>query len=71
MRRLIIMVGLWWLVGLIVAGYTIPTLSARGGPFGQSGLGWYHPYRTEYERMLYPTVRISSPAGTGSGVVIS
>jgi len=30
-----------------------------------------NPYQEEYERMLYPTVRISSPAGTGSGVVIS
>jgi len=30
-----------------------------------------HPYQDEYERMLYPTVRISSPSGTGSGVVIA
>ena len=30
-----------------------------------------NPYQDEYERMLYPTVRISSPSGTGSGVVIS
>jgi len=30
-----------------------------------------NPYQTEYEQMLYPTVRISSPAGTGSGVVIA
>ncbi len=28
-----------------------------------------HPYQEEYEQMLYPTVRISSPAGTGSGVI--
>ena len=28
-----------------------------------------HPYQDEYERMLYPTVRISSSAGTGSGVI--
>ena len=30
-----------------------------------------NPYQEEYERMLYPTVRISSPGGVGSGVVIS
>ncbi|MFH1231985.1 MAG: serine protease [Planctomycetota bacterium] len=30
-----------------------------------------NPYQEEYEKLLYPTVRISSPAGTGSGVVIS
>ena len=30
-----------------------------------------HPYQDEYEQMLYPTVRISSPSGTGSGVVIA
>ncbi|MBI5779862.1 MAG: trypsin-like peptidase domain-containing protein [Planctomycetes bacterium] len=30
-----------------------------------------HPYQDEYERMLYPTVRISSPAGTGSGVIFT
>ena len=30
-----------------------------------------NPYQEEYERMLYPTVRISSPSGTGSGVIIS
>jgi len=30
-----------------------------------------HPYQDEYERMLYPTVRISSPAGTGTGVIIT
>jgi S1-C subfamily serine protease len=28
-----------------------------------------HPYQDEYEQMLYPTVRINSPAGTGSGVI--
>ena len=27
-----------------------------------------HPYQEEYERMLYPVVRINSPAGIGSGV---
>jgi S1-C subfamily serine protease len=31
----------------------------------------YIPYQEEYEQMLYPTVRISSSSGTGSGVVIS
>jgi S1-C subfamily serine protease len=30
-----------------------------------------NPYQTEYEQMLYPTVRISSPSGTGSGVIIA
>ncbi|MFH1231438.1 MAG: serine protease [Planctomycetota bacterium] len=30
-----------------------------------------NPYQEEYEKLLYPTVRINSPAGTGSGVVIS
>jgi S1-C subfamily serine protease len=30
----------------------------------------YTPYQDEYEQMLYPTVRISSPTGIGSGVVI-
>ncbi|MFH1230735.1 MAG: serine protease [Planctomycetota bacterium] len=30
-----------------------------------------NPYQEEYEKLLYPTVRISSPTGTGSGVVIS
>ncbi len=30
-----------------------------------------HQYQDEYERMLYPVVRISSPSGIGSGVVIS
>jgi len=29
-----------------------------------------NPYQTEYEQMLYPTVRISSPSGVGSGVMI-
>ncbi|MFH0888069.1 MAG: serine protease [Planctomycetota bacterium] len=31
----------------------------------------YIPYQDEYEKMLYPTVRITTPSGTGSGVVIS
>jgi len=31
----------------------------------------YRPYQDEYEKMLYPTVRITSSSGTGSGVVIS
>ncbi|MFH0887821.1 MAG: hypothetical protein V1871_01270, partial [Planctomycetota bacterium] len=31
----------------------------------------YTPYQDEYEKMLYPTVRITTPSGTGSGVVIS
>jgi len=30
-----------------------------------------HPYRRLYEEMLYPTVRIETPQGVGSGVVIS
>lgn len=30
-----------------------------------------NPYHSLYEEMLYPTVRISTPSGTGSGVVIS
>jgi len=30
-----------------------------------------NPYQDEYEKMLYPTVRISTPSGTGSGVIIS
>ena len=30
-----------------------------------------NPYQEEYEKMLYPTVRISSVSGVGSGVVIS
>ena len=30
-----------------------------------------NPYQTEYEQMLYPCVRINSPAGTGSGVVLN
>ena len=30
-----------------------------------------HPYQDEYERMLYPTVRITAGFSTGSGVVIS
>ncbi|MFH1230526.1 MAG: serine protease [Planctomycetota bacterium] len=30
-----------------------------------------NPYQEEYEKMLYPTVRITSSSGTGSGVVIS
>lgn len=34
------------------------------------GKGSYIPYQDEYEKMLYPTVRISSPSGVGSGVVI-
>ena len=29
-----------------------------------------NPYQEEYEKLLYPTVRINSPSGTGSGVVI-
>ncbi|MFH1231977.1 MAG: serine protease [Planctomycetota bacterium] len=29
-----------------------------------------NPYQEEYEKMLYPTVRITSSSGTGSGVVI-
>jgi S1-C subfamily serine protease len=29
----------------------------------------YIPYQDEYEQMLYPTVRISSSCGTGSGVI--
>ena len=28
-----------------------------------------HPFQTEYEEMLYPTVRISTTTGTGSGVI--
>jgi S1-C subfamily serine protease len=34
------------------------------------GKASYTPYQDEYEKMLYPTVRISTPSGTGSGVVI-
>jgi len=34
------------------------------------GKASYIPYQDEYEKMLYPTVRITSPNGTGSGVVI-
>jgi len=30
-----------------------------------------HPYQDEYERMLYPTVRITAGYSTGSGVVIA
>jgi len=30
-----------------------------------------HPFQTEYEEMLYPTVRITAGFSTGSGVVIS
>lgn len=30
-----------------------------------------NPYQIEYEQMLYPTVRINSPAGTGTGVIIA
>ena len=30
-----------------------------------------NPYQEEYEKLLYPTVRISSSCGVGSGVVIS
>jgi S1-C subfamily serine protease len=29
------------------------------------------PYQEEYEKLLYPTVRITSPSGVGSGVIIS
>ncbi|MBI4712330.1 MAG: trypsin-like peptidase domain-containing protein [Planctomycetes bacterium] len=29
----------------------------------------YQPYQQEYERMLYPTVRIKTLSGTGSGVI--
>ena len=28
-----------------------------------------NPYQEEYEKMLYPTVRISTATGTGSGVI--
>jgi S1-C subfamily serine protease len=31
----------------------------------------YIPYQDEYEQMLYPTVRISSVSGTGSGVIFN
>ena len=31
--------------------------------------GSYTPYQDEYEKMLYPTVRITTPSGTGSGVI--
>src|SRR3989339_1578468 len=48
------------------AGYRIPEeIVIVKAPIKQ------HPYQTEYEQMLYPVVRISSPSGTGSGVVIS
>ena len=30
-----------------------------------------NPYQQEYEKMLYPTMRISTATGTGSGVIIS
>jgi len=30
-----------------------------------------HPYQTEYERMLYPTVRITAGFSTGSGVIFT
>jgi len=29
-----------------------------------------NPYQAEYEQMLFPTVRVLTPSGTGSGVVI-
>jgi len=35
------------------------------------GKGSYTPYQDEYEKMLYPTVRISSPSGVGSGVIFN
>jgi len=61
MRRLMVMFGLWWLVALIVAGYTVPALT--GGPERDN------PFRREYEKMLYPTVRITAGFSTGSGVI--
>ena len=49
------------------AGYQIPDeiviVKAPGQP--------RHPYQDEYERMFYPTVRITAGFSTGSGVVIS
>jgi hypothetical protein len=33
------------------------------------GKASYTPYQDEYEQMLYPTVRINTPSGTGSGVI--
>ena len=48
------------------AGYQIPEeIVIVRAPIKQ------HPYQTEYERMLYPTVRITAGWSTGSGVVIS
>ena len=66
---MMLVIGVILVIGCEIpdAGYQIPTeieiVKAPGQP--------RHPYQDEYERMLYPTVRISSPSGTGSGVVIS
>jgi S1-C subfamily serine protease len=65
MKKILIVLGLWWVVGLVVASYTIPVLQGHP-PWWQETP---NPYQTEYERMLYPTVRVKTTSGTGSGVI--
>jgi hypothetical protein len=66
MRRIILLV----LISLIIIALPNPA----GEPDKETVIvlakASYTPYQDEYEKMLYPTVRISTPSGVGSGVVI-
>ena len=70
MKRIMILVmGVILVIGCEIpdAGYQIPDeiviVKAPSQP--------RHPYQDEYEKMLYPTVRITAGYSTGSGVIIA
>jgi len=56
------MIRLWLLVLVIFFGFGIPEEKPQ--------ITQINPYQTEYEKMLYPTVRITAGFSTGSGVII-
>jgi len=60
MKRLII------LVLVIFFGFGMPEEKPQITQITQ-----INPYQKEYEKMLYPTVRITTPSGTGSGVIFN
>ena len=67
---LILVIGVILVMGCEIpdAGYQIPDeIIIVKAPSKEQR----NPYQEEYEKLLYPTVRISSPSGVGSGVVIS
>ncbi|MEW6027601.1 MAG: serine protease [Planctomycetota bacterium] len=70
MRQILLLVMATILImgyGMQNAGYEIPEeIIIVKGPSKEP----HNPYQEEYEKLLYPTVRISAGFSTGSGVII-